>query len=74
LGREKRNSCNQEFKYIFSEAQKMATELSFEIKLSRLVKTMNHRANYPIEGEGNKAIENYYRCSIYIYHYLKEVI
>ncbi|KAL5232700.1 hypothetical protein ACI65C_000110 [Semiaphis heraclei] len=63
---EKRNSCNQEFKHIFSEAQKMATELGFEIKLPRLVKTMNHRANYPTEGEGNEAIENYYRCSIYI--------
>lgn len=27
---------------------------------------MNHRANYPTEGEGNKAIENYYHCSIHI--------
>lgn len=44
----------------------MATELDFEIKLSRLVKTMNHRPNYPTERDGYKAIENYYRCSIYI--------
>eukprot|EP00102_Acyrthosiphon_pisum_P022045 XP_016659255.1 PREDICTED: uncharacterized protein LOC107883557 [Acyrthosiphon pisum] len=44
----------------------MATELEFEIKLPRLVKTMNHRSNYPTEGDGDKAIENYYRCSIYI--------
>ncbi|KAF0725870.1 52 kDa repressor of the inhibitor of the protein kinase-like [Aphis craccivora] len=54
--KEKRNSCNQEFKHIFSEAQKILTELGFEIKLPRLVKTMNHRANYPTEGEGNEAI------------------
>lgn len=63
---EKRSSCNQEFRHIFSEAQKMATELDFEIKLPRLVKTMNHRPNYPTEGKGDKAIENYYRRAIYI--------
>lgn len=63
---EKRRNCNQEFRQIFSEAQRKATELDFEIKLPRLVKTMNHRPNYPTEGEGDKAIENYYRCSIYI--------
>lgn len=61
---EKRSNCSQEFKCIFSEACKMANDLDFEIKLPRLVKTMNHRSNYPAEGE--KAIENYYHCSIYI--------
>jgi len=63
---EKRRNCNEEFRQIFSEAQRMATKLYFEIKLPCLVKIMNHRPNYPTEGEGNKAIENYYRCSIYI--------
>ncbi|XP_008178788.1 uncharacterized protein LOC103307994 [Acyrthosiphon pisum] len=49
-----------------TQTHRMATELEFEIKLPRLVKTMNHRSNYPTEGDGDKAIEKYYRCSIYI--------
>lgn len=67
---EKQRNCNQEFRQIFSEAQRMAIELDFEIKLPRLVKTMNHGPNYLTEEKGDKAIENYYCCSIYIIYTL----
>lgn len=60
---EKRQNCKKEFIGLFNEAQKIAEEIGYDLRLPRVNKRQKYRANY---NTNTNDLQVYYRQSIYI--------